>query len=65
MGGNVQGGKIYGQWPGLSGNELYEGRDLAVATDFRDIIATVLQAQFGLTTTQISKVVPNTPSPGP
>src|SRR6266542_3555299 len=64
MGGNVQGGKIYGQWPGLSGNELYEGRDLAVATDFREIIATVLQAQFGLTTTQISKVVPNAPRPG-
>ena len=64
IGGNVQGGKIYGQWPGLSGNELYEGRDLAVATDFREIIATVLQAQFGLTTTQLSKIVPNGPRPG-
>jgi uncharacterized protein (DUF1501 family) len=63
MGGNVQGGKIYGQWPGLSGNELYEGRDLAVATDFRQIIATVLEAQFGLTSTQLSKVVPNGPRP--
>jgi uncharacterized protein (DUF1501 family) len=64
MGGNVQGGKIYGQWPGLSGNELYEGRDLAVATDFREIIATILQSQFGLTTTQLSKIVPNGPRPG-
>jgi uncharacterized protein (DUF1501 family) len=63
IGGNVQGGKIYGQWAGLSGNELYEGRDLAVATDFREIIATVLQAQFGLTSTQLSKVVPNGPRP--
>ena len=63
MGGNVQGGKIYGQWPGLSGNALYEGRDLAVATDYREIIATVLEGQFGLTTTQLSRVLPNGPRP--
>ena len=64
MGGNVEGGKIYGQWPGLSANALYEGRDLAVATDFREIITIVLQAQFGLTSSQISKVLPNSPVPG-
>ncbi len=63
MGGNVQGGKMYGQWPGLSGNALYEGRDLAVATDFREIITTVLQAQFGLTSSQLSKAIPNGPRP--
>src|SRR5919198_2517914 len=47
MGGSVKGGKVYGQWPGLSGNELYEGRDLAVTTDFREVIAAVLESQFG------------------
>jgi uncharacterized protein (DUF1501 family) len=60
-GGNVVGGKIYGQWPGISGNELYEGRDLAITTDFRQVISTVLEAQFGLTSTQLSKVIPNAP----
>jgi uncharacterized protein (DUF1501 family) len=60
-GGNVAGGKIYGQWPGISGNELYEGRDLAITTDFRQVISTVLEAQFGLTSTQLSKVIPNAP----
>jgi len=63
MGGNIQGGKIYGQWPGLSGSELYEGRDLAVTTDFREIIATVLQSHFALTASQLAKVVPNGPRP--
>ena len=36
MGGNVRGGKIYGEWPGLEPEQLYEGRDLNVTTDFRD-----------------------------
>jgi uncharacterized protein (DUF1501 family) len=63
MGGNVNGGKVYGQWPGLSGNELYEGRDLAVTTDFREVISAALEAQFGLTSAQLDKVVPKGPKP--
>src|SRR5262249_14106855 len=39
MGGPVAGGKVYGQWPGLSEDALFEGRDLAVTTDFRSVIA--------------------------
>ena len=61
-GGNVGGGKIYGQWPGISGNELYEGRDLAITTDFRQVISAVLEAQFSLTSTQLNKVIPNAPT---
>jgi len=63
MGGNVKGGKVYGQWPGLSGNELYEGRDLAVTTDFREVISVVLESQFGLTSSQLNKVIPRGPKP--
>jgi uncharacterized protein (DUF1501 family) len=47
----------------LSGNELYEGRDLAVTTDFREVISAVLEAQFGLSSTQLDKVFPNGPKP--
>jgi uncharacterized protein (DUF1501 family) len=65
IGGKVQGGKVYGQWPGLSGNNLYEGRDLAVTTDFREIITLALEAQFGLSTTQVFRVVPKAPKAEP
>ncbi len=39
MGGRVQGGKVYGRWPGLGPDQLNEGRDLAVTTDFRAVLA--------------------------
>ena len=38
MGGGVRGGKIYGDWPGLEKEQLYEGRDLKLTTDFRDVL---------------------------
>ena len=63
MGGSVNGGKVYGQWPGLSGSELYEGRDLAVTTDFREVIAAVLESQFGLSSAQLGKVIPKGSKP--
>ncbi len=47
MGGGVKGGKVYGEWPGLKPNDLYEGRDLAVTTDFRDVFAEVLATHLG------------------
>ena len=37
MGGDVHGGKVYGNWPGLAPEQRYEGRDLAVTTDFRSV----------------------------
>ena len=41
LGGPVKGGKVYGKWPGLAAEQLYEGRDLALTTDFRDVFAEV------------------------
>src|SRR5579862_6674829 len=38
MGGPVKGGKVYGRWPGLDQSQLYEGRDLALTKDFRQVI---------------------------
>jgi uncharacterized protein (DUF1501 family) len=49
MGGSVRGGSVYGRWPGLDGSDLYQGRDLAVTTDFRDLFAEVLQGHLGAT----------------
>jgi uncharacterized protein (DUF1501 family) len=48
LGGSVKGGKVYGQWPGLQPEQLFEGRDLARTTDFRDVFAEVLQRHLGL-----------------
>lgn len=38
MGGPVKGGKVYGRWPGLDASQLHEGRDLALTTDFRQVL---------------------------
>ncbi|HEV2280089.1 MAG TPA: DUF1501 domain-containing protein, partial [Acidobacteriaceae bacterium] len=38
LGGPVRGGHVYGRWPGLAQEHLYEGRDLAITTDFRQVL---------------------------
>jgi uncharacterized protein (DUF1501 family) len=47
MGGAVQGGKVYGQWPGLAEEQLNEGRDLALTTDFRDVLGELVAKHLG------------------
>jgi uncharacterized protein (DUF1501 family) len=47
MGGPVQGGKVYGKWPGLGPNQLNEGRDLALTTDFRSVLGEVISGHLG------------------
>lgn len=62
MGGPVSGRHVYGRWPGLSEAARYQGRDLAVTTDFRDPIAHVLKAHLGLQGAQVEQVFPHLPS---
>jgi uncharacterized protein (DUF1501 family) len=47
MGGDVRGGKVYGKWPGLEREQLYEGRDLALTTDFRDVLGEMVARHLG------------------
>jgi uncharacterized protein (DUF1501 family) len=47
LGGPVNGGKVYGQWPGLAIEQLYEARDLAVTTDFRAVLGELAQTHLG------------------
>ena len=49
LGGGVNGGKLYGKWPGLAEDRLFEGRDLAVTTDLRSVLASVARSQLGVT----------------
>jgi uncharacterized protein (DUF1501 family) len=47
MGGGVKGGKVYGKWPGLEKEQLHEGRDLALTTDFRDVLGELVLRHLG------------------
>jgi uncharacterized protein (DUF1501 family) len=47
MGGPVQGGKVYGKWPGLAQEQLYENRDLDITTDFRDVLGEMVVSHLG------------------
>lgn len=48
MGGNVKGGRVYGQWPGLGDHQLNDGRDLGLTTDFRAVVGEVLTKHLGV-----------------
>ncbi|MDX6559708.1 MAG: hypothetical protein QOF72_2757 [Blastocatellia bacterium] len=47
LGNSVRGGKVYGDWPGLKSDQLYEGRDLALTTDFRDVFGEIATKHLG------------------
>jgi uncharacterized protein (DUF1501 family) len=48
LGGTVQGGRVLGNLPGLAPEHLYEGRDLPVTTDFRDVLAEACERHLGM-----------------
>lgn len=47
LGGPVRGGRVYGRWPGLEQSQLHEGRDLALATDFRTVVGETVARHLG------------------
>jgi uncharacterized protein (DUF1501 family) len=57
LGANVKGGKMYGKWPGLANDDLDEGADLAITTDYRTVLAEVMSKHMGFTDT--AKLFPN------
>ena len=57
LGNSVKGGKVYGEFKGLKNDKLYEGRDLDLTTDFRDVFSEVAAKQMGVR--DLSKVFPN------
>ena len=48
LGGGVRGGHVYGKWPGLAPEHRFEGRDLAVTTDFRDVFGEIVVRHLGV-----------------
>jgi uncharacterized protein (DUF1501 family) len=47
LGGQVKGGQVYGKWPGLANEQLNDGRELAVTTDFRNVLGEVASKTLG------------------
>jgi uncharacterized protein (DUF1501 family) len=64
LGGGVRGGTVYGRWPGLARERLFEGRDLAVTTDFRALFSEVAGRHLAIA--RPAALFPGWPSaPGP
>jgi uncharacterized protein (DUF1501 family) len=47
LGGPVKGGRVYGRWPGLERDQLWQARDLAITTDFRDVFVESVTSHLG------------------
>jgi len=52
LGNSVRGGNVYGKWPGLKNDQLNEGRDLALTTDFRDVFGEIAARHLGAANVQ-------------
>ncbi|MGH9582448.1 MAG: DUF1501 domain-containing protein, partial [Bryobacteraceae bacterium] len=61
LGGGVRGGRVYGRWPGMEPEQLYQNRDLAVTTDFRAVLAELVRGQMG--NREIASVFPGFDAP--
>lgn len=58
LGGNVKGGRVLADWPGLAENKLFENRDLAPTTDLRGVVKGLLIAQYALTPQALAAIFP-------
>jgi uncharacterized protein (DUF1501 family) len=58
IGNRVQGGKVHGQWTGLSRGNLNENRDLPAHHDYRAVIAQALRSTFALPDSQLQTLLP-------
>ena len=57
IGPRVRGGKVYGRWPGLAPEVLYEGRDLNLTTDYRSVCSEILARHMGQR--DVTKIFPS------
>lgn len=59
MGGPIKGGKVYGDWPTLAPDKLFQNRDLAVTTDFRDVFAEICARHFNVPMSAMPTLFPH------
>jgi uncharacterized protein (DUF1501 family) len=65
LGGNIAGGKVRGNWPGLAAGQLFQNRDLAPTTDARSVAKGALVAHLGLSDTALARVFPSSGDAAP
>jgi uncharacterized protein (DUF1501 family) len=58
MGGPIKGGKVYGDWPTLAPDKLFQNRDLAITTDFRDVFGEICAKHFNVPLASLGKLFP-------
>lgn len=58
MGGRVAGGRVYGRWPGLSPQALFQGEDLEPTTDFRAVLGEIVSRRLGVSLADLEQVFP-------
>jgi uncharacterized protein (DUF1501 family) len=58
LGGNINGGKVYGRWSDLNESNLYQGRDLPATTDFRDVLCYVLNDHLSVSKKSLANIFP-------
>ena len=63
LGGKIRGGKVYGRWPGLAQEQLYEARDLDLTTDYRTVCGEVITRHLGQK--DLARIFPNFRAPAP
>jgi uncharacterized protein (DUF1501 family) len=59
LGGSIKGGKVYGDWPTLAPDKLFQNRDLAITTDFRDVFGEICATHFNLPMNEMATVFPH------
>ena len=59
MGGSIKGGKVYGDWPTLAPDKLFQNRDLAITTDFRDVFGEICTRHFNVPMSAMPQLFPH------
>ena len=57
-GGQIDGGRVLTDWPGLGHSHMLDGRDLRPTQDIRAVILPLVQRQFGLGSSAMQSVLP-------